>query len=1374
MTKKNNRGSHYILNRLRSLITGAVMTVAVTLLAALILAYGSDKGSLMHAEAAGKKETVDIRIIGTTDLHGQLNSKDYEQGVDYNFGGLARVIDLIKKIRAEVPDENSVTLDAGDTLFDYTTEYIFSESQEAVQPIYQAMAMVGYDAITLGNHDFDYGYDYILRQLYGSGLKGITVVSNVQDSKTGDYPFLENMLITRNVKTSLGNETEVKIGIVGQTIPTLTSKTHSYAGILKTQDMVANAREQARKLKDMGADIIIALSHTGIGPENPELNFKNVAYALTKIPEIDVVVCGHEHNLFPTEDMTSPYYKLPNVDKETYLMNGKNVVMAGSRGEAVGVVDLTLEMAGDEFIITNRHSELRKVTPGSTVEDKLLASFYGQWEEELLNYSTDVIGKLEENEVIQNYYGLLGDNRAIQVLNDSKIQYALNYIHTSGSKYKNYPVIAASSYISFGARSINDYISIRDEITESDLSVLQPYNNYLYIYTITGKQLREWLEWSASAYESYYFNSEWEDEAISRLMAKHKIKYLVREEWMKDWSSFYIFDGIDYIINPIAQPRYDISGNRINDTSRIQSITHNGVEVSDDMEFLLVTDKITKPVDANQGIEKQVVLNGFTRSQSVLGKYIEQLSKNGEIIIPVDNNWRVTFPEGYQFMIRAPYYADQLIRKTRWFRSFLAKEGEYGYYLAQYPVENGDDRPPKIVAAPLVTHATSKQFNVAVQVADSSMLKEIWIIDGIINADYTGWNTARQILNGSFTVWENGIYSIYAEDVLGNKSVIRITIDNFDPNLLSKPQVDTYTNRKTKISGTAEPGTTIVFEAYTGTYESKVDITGKFSYPLPAQPSDTLIDVYIKDEIKGLKSEHNTIRVKRTGPNQPSVNPVYNNAGFINGSTNDSDAIIIAVIDDKVYVPENDGRKLYEANTEIYDKKLKIVETYAFVSNNYFLMAIPPQEAGKAITVYNIDHMSRNSRSMVVTTEEVAPNAPVVYEVCNIEKSLSGYVPGTNGRIYDIMLTIGNKTYTAKSDKNGKFSFRFNDQLHAGQILTVTASDTLNGAVRKSYAVQTVVKDIESLIRIGSDNLTLNRVTSRTSIISGNYQDGGEVYLAIASGRGEEFTNSLYLLKTDERNRFKLTLESKLEPGTYIYVMTRFTDGRILQANLGIVLPGRPDMPKLVREITNTDKLVEVLAEKDCEITLKIGSKKYTATEYRYDDTTGNYIYSLTIDRDVSGIAVTVTAANVSGVSDAYKTELVKAAPDAPAVNPVKAGDRTVTGTIELYETPVQFISDSIKTEEKRESEDKNELKDSNKKDNTVTDTPSAASLAEQRGVRIYAQVDSKTYEGIIYDNGYFSIKVPALSEGTTIKVWGTNRAGRGPLTKVKAAPEQQ
>lgn len=1326
------------------------LTAVLTLLCAIGI-FNSDTG--YKAEAAGK-ETVKLRIIGTTDIHGQLNSTDYELGVDYSIGGLARVYDLIKKTRSELPKENTITLDTGDVLYDYTTEYIFSENQNEIQPIYKAMALMGYDAITLGNHEFDYGYEYLLKQLNGSGLRDITVVSNLTDSKTGEYPFLENMLITRKLKTSSGKEVEVKVGIIGQTIPTLTSKTHSYAGILKTEDMVTNAKWQAKKLKEMGADIIVALSHTGIGPEKPELNFKNVAYALTKIPEVDVVVCGHEHNLFPTTDMSSPYYKLPNVDKKTYLMNGKNVIMAGDRGRAIGVVDLTLEVNNKEISIAERSSELRMVTAENTKEDPAIANGFGSWAPLLLEYSTETIATLEEGNVIQNFYGLLGDNYAIQLLNDAKIDYALRYINTVGKSYQGYPVVAASTYASYGEASINDYINISDKITESRLTSIQPYNNYLYLYTITGKQLREWLEWSASAYETTVGSREWKDKAMSGFMKETGLKPLISEEWQDDWSNFFVFDGIDYVIDPSVGPRYDINGNKISNNRRVISMKLNGVEVPDNKTFIIATNKITKPTDANSGVEKNSILGGFNRTQSVLSKYISQISDEGIILPQLDYNWRVNFPSGTQFIVKAPDYARSFVEATPWFKKYLGAVNQYGYFVATYPVASEDNTGPHIVVTPTITSATGTLYSAAVQVSDASEIKYLKYIVGKYGLDYTSWSGAQDLKSDkTFLVTKNGTYSVYAEDTRGNKSVYHLVVNNFSDNLLGNPIVDTYTNRKTKISGRAEPGATIVFEAFTGTYEGKVEGNGKFSYALPAQPSGTAVDVYVKDEKKGKISATVTVPVKRTGPNQPIVNPILNNSGFIAGHTNDTDANIIAIIDDIVYVSDKGGKQLFEANTEIYLPEMEIIETKVEIDDSgYFVMQLPPQVAGTSIQVHNIDHLSRNSRVNTVKVAEVAPNAPVVYEISNIERVLNGYVPTESKKVYDIEISTLGNTYHTKTDNAGKFTFEFTEQLKEKQTIVVTASDVKNGSERNSYPVKVLVNNIESYVRPNSTILTLNKVTDKSYQISGNYTENSSLSLALTKGQGKTFESELVEVTTDETGIFEYDLEEKLVAGMNIYAMVRFTDGKILLAQKTVVLPGRPDMPVLVKEITNADKKVQIRAKKDSEVSLTIGSKQYTSKVYKADKETGDGIYTFEIDREVSGTTVTVKVSNVTGVSDILTSQVMKVAPDQPKVKQIKAGSKTIKGTIELldYKEPVP---------EGAEAETKEEV--------IPEQFKKASPKVAKTQTRVFAQIGNKTYEGTIDDKGAFSIKIPAQKEGTKISVWGTNKAGRGPLIKV-------
>ena len=125
------------------------------------------------------------------------------------------------------------------------------------------------------------------------------------------------------------------------------------------------------------------------------------------------------------------------------------------------------------------------VTANNTDEDKKIAAMFGEWEDLLKEYSSDILGELEEGTLIQNYFGLLADSAAIQLLNDSKIHYALSKIKANEKKYIDYPIIAASTYESFGVKAIEDFVNISDKITESDLAALQNYNSYFYVYTIT-------------------------------------------------------------------------------------------------------------------------------------------------------------------------------------------------------------------------------------------------------------------------------------------------------------------------------------------------------------------------------------------------------------------------------------------------------------------------------------------------------------------------------------------------------------------------------------------------------------------------------------------------------------------------------------------------------------------------------------------------------------------------------------------------------------------------------------------------------------------------------------------------------------------------
>ncbi len=1362
----------------------------------------------ISADAAGD-DTADFRLIFTTDIHGQLTTYNYEQGTEYT-GGLSRLYTVIEQARQEAGEGNYLTFDLGDVLYDVTTEYIISQDPEVLQPVYLAMAMIGYDAITLGNHDFDYGYDYIMNQLHASGLIENTVVSNVTDSKTGEHPFGENMLITRTLTTESGRQAELTVGIIGETIPKLSAKTESYTGVLKTEDIVANVTAQAAKLKEAGADLVVVLSHSGFGPENPEENYKNVSYALTKIDDVDVILCGHEHNTFPEESASTNYYDLPGVDRETGLVNGKTVIMVNNRARAIGIADLTFTIGEDGSAkLTGQESEVRKVTASDPVNE-LIEGLYGDWEDDLKAYCEDIIAEVEEEYTIQNYFGLLEDTSAIQLMNDAKKSYAMNYIHTTKPEYEDLPIVAVSTYKSYGNDGADDYVEIAGRITEANLGSLQSYNTYVNIYKITGKQLKEWLEWAASAYEEINGGSTWTSDEMTALMDSTGLKPLIKQEWMEVWSNFFVFDGIDYTINPSISARYDLAGNQINTGYRVSDVKYNGEAVTDEMEFIIVTDRISQPKDATSWADDQIVYGGYNRSQTVIADYVKLLAKSGTLSLAPDSNWHLKLPSGYQYLVTASSNADAFAREDDWYDSLVLEFGDYDYYIGTSTGINlTDTNAPHIVIRPEKTGPTRSSYQVLVDATDASEIVKLRYQTGDVSADDYSWNIARDITDGSFTVYYNSTYSIYAEDAYGNKTVFRFTVDNIGTDVLGVPTVETYTNRKSSIQGTAELGTIVKFETPDGTYEVKTTSMGTFSYSLPNQKSGTVIYVYAEEIDTGRVSEKLSVRVKRTGPDKPDVNAYNNNSTALTGNTNDEDGDIVVITGNTVYVPEG-YTELFESCSDLYQKKYKIVEVEYYVNDNRdFVMILPAQTVGSTLTVYNLDHLSRKSVSTSVKVGEGGPYPPEMYEVTNIEKSVSGTVKALeSGEIYTVYGIVNGRVYSTQTDKSGAFTLEFPDeQLEAGDQIIMYTTDTRNGSVRKSSNTVYTVEDIEDFVRTNSA-IEISSVAYNAKHISGSYRANETVYISIPTENG----NELYAVQAGQSGRYSVTLPEGVTPlsGSYVYVISRYVDAGIITAAKSFVALPLPGMPEFTQILDNTMSVIRIVGDSYSEqMILTIGEEEYVLQDYDYNEETEQNVFYFQTEQITSGTTVTAKGVNSSGAGVSASASVMKLAPDAPEVTELTEGAEEITGTVELL-APAAAVesegSDSSEEEETAQAEDGPESETAPEEETVLeeevqeeTSVPEEGSLEEEKQpsrtagedlteeeqeeffrltqTSIFAKVDGITYSGTVEADGSFVIELPeALQDGEEVSVWAHNYAGKGPAAHVivQEAPEEE
>ena len=1279
------------------------------------------------ATADAKSETTTLRIISTGDLHGQLTTTNYDSAGE-RIGSLAQVHTLIKDARSAIKHGNSLTVDLGDTIYGYGTEYVISNN--GTEYMYEAMKNIGYDAITLGNHDFDYGYKYAKKQLQATSLSNLCVVSNVYNVETGKTVWNENKIITKTLKTTTGRTVSVKVGIIGVTLPTLTTY-YNHKGILTTKTMVESTKEQIAKLKNK-TDVIIVLAHGNMGTKG-----SGEIYDLTKIDGVDAIMFGHPHVNYPSNDNdVQDYYKLSGVNKKTGLINGIPVVSVRDRGYGVGIADLTLSVNASGKVSVKKSTAKISYAKKSTVSSSVITKYSKLYETEIKKTFAEIVGQVKDNASVTNYFGLLSDNTALQLSNEAKMQFGLYYTRQADSglsNYTGYPVIAASSYSKFGKESYSDYIAINGKITVGDILNIQSYNHeYTCLYLIDGKQLREWLEYCASAYTKKGKKSTWSDANINDYFANENLTPVLNPQWIDDWSNFHIFDGIEYEIDTSMPARYDISGKVISEGySRISKLTHNGTPVSDTTKFVLVSDYISpKSPVIGEMLSTQRLKKTSVLSSDLLKACISDQMEFGAIANTADNNWSVTFPSGEDYLVRSSSQSTTEAAKQDWYVSRLKTTKNYAYYQASFDnADSADNDCPTLIVSPDISVATNRNVTVMVQATDPSKVILCKYIEGNHDVDDEVWNYGGYtISSGSFTVYRNGTYSVMAMDSLGNKIVKRITISNIDSGILQVPSVDNYTNRKTNITGTGEPFTTIHFICQSGIYQTQIDGTGKFAYALPAQNAGSTIKVYLSDS-SGRMSDTVSVAVNRTGPNLPEINQLTNKNDRITGDLNDTTSQIFAMIGNSVYVPENGGTSAYKASS-LYDSTQTIVPAKYTTSGTAFTLKIPVQKANTKVKIYAVDKIGRISRLIKQTVENVAPNQPVIYTASNAENHVFGYVPKATD-IYTIKVSVNGSTYTGATDSNGYFKIKTSN-LKADSTITVTASDTVNQVKRTSAKGTRTVSDYTAYVKSNSkqSRFTLTPMTNKDTLIQGRLKNAADNTLYLKVG------GKCHEIQTAPDGTFTFELSSLLSPEQKVYLVHRDAYSNIKEVAYIPVTLALPEKPSLVTEVLyNSTSKVTVFCEDLCTASVKLNGKVYSSKDGIYDAEEDGYFYQIAIEKAPADSTAYIYMENKTGKSERVKTSILAKVPELTDLCEVTNKNRKVAGTVLLVEGTETKIFAKVKEKGK----------------------------------------EDKVYEGTIKENGSFRVLFDERpAEGSKIVVWAENTNGRSKKTIITVTEKEK
>lgn len=243
--------------------------------AALVTGAMLTSNSLMaeiQADAAAKKLT----ILHTNDVHSRLDPFPMDGGRNQGLGGVAARADLIKKIRTE--EKNILLLDAGD-IFQGTPYFNLYKGE----PEMKAMAIMGYDAATMGNHDFDAGLENFATQLQHGKFELLLC----------NYDMADTPMEGKYQPYKIVKKGKLKIGITGVGIELNGLVPESLYGNTKYLDPVQNANTIATKLKkEEGCDMVICLSHLGYKYKDNKLS--DVEFA-KQSEHIDLILGGHTH-----------------------------------------------------------------------------------------------------------------------------------------------------------------------------------------------------------------------------------------------------------------------------------------------------------------------------------------------------------------------------------------------------------------------------------------------------------------------------------------------------------------------------------------------------------------------------------------------------------------------------------------------------------------------------------------------------------------------------------------------------------------------------------------------------------------------------------------------------------------------------------------------------------------------------------------------------------------------------------------------------------------------------------------------------------------------------------------------------------------------
>ncbi|HGO5857313.1 TPA: bifunctional UDP-sugar hydrolase/5'-nucleotidase [Mannheimia haemolytica] len=473
---------------------------------------------MLSAVSVAVAKEVNIKLLGTSDVHGRIVPWSYGADVEDKSGSFAQIATYVKEVRAN--HKNVLLFDIGDAIQDNQVEEFAKTLDKAKNnPVPKVLNAMNYDIFILGNHEFNFGMPNLDAILKDINAKVLTANFYHKDGKRYVEP------------TTIIEREGVKLGIIGLTTPmsAIFEKDTGHLDAMKFTSPIEEAKTQIADLKAKGVDAIIVLAHMGIENEN-NIPDTGVADLVNAVDGIDVIIAGHMHKDVPSETIKNTLITEPH-----------------RYGTVVSEVDLAFDV-NDKGEVKLLSKTAKTVPVKKLASDPEIEKIYQPYHDELRALNNVKIGETAQDLIPQ------GKNHGVSIAFSQDTGMS-SLIHDVQQHYSGADVVSFAF----------DYETVR--LDKGDIKKKDIIYNYRYaggdvsVYELTGKQLKQYMEWSAD----YFDTIQAGDKDYRYNEVRGKSKYV----------TFDLFGGVSYNID-LRNP----SGSKIVDLKLA-----NGSPITDDGKY---------------------------------------------------------------------------------------------------------------------------------------------------------------------------------------------------------------------------------------------------------------------------------------------------------------------------------------------------------------------------------------------------------------------------------------------------------------------------------------------------------------------------------------------------------------------------------------------------------------------------------------------------------------------------------------------------------------------------------------------------------------------------------------------------------------------